>query len=155
MLRNMAASLIIHERVITTVEKAKELRPFIEKIITKAKRGTLHDRRLVRSLLGPAVTCRTKEGEDKLGGPYTGPSVLKKLFDEIGPRFAERPGGYTRVIKRHNRRLGDGGVTAFIELLKAGETRERERVAPAPAPRVTEPAAPAQTPSAETPPAAP
>src|SRR5262245_49812080 len=63
--------------------------------------------------------------------------VVKKLFDEIGPRFRDRPGGYTRVIKRHERRLGDAGQTAFLELLKAGETKvKKKRPAAAPAPKV-------------------
>ncbi len=59
-------------------------------------------------------------------------SALKKLFKEIAPRFANRPGGYTRIIKRHERRLGDGGRTAFIELLKEGETKVRARARPRP-----------------------
>ena len=88
---------------------------------------------------------------DEKGEP-TEDSVLKKLFKEIGPRFATRPGGYTRIIKRHERRLGDAGRTAFIELLKEGETKVRTK-APAPAPRVTEPTAPAEPPPAPPPPA--
>jgi large subunit ribosomal protein L17 len=79
--------------------------------------------------------------------------VLKKLFDEIGPRYADRPGGYTRIIKRHERRLGDAGRTAFLELLKEGETKVRSRAPaapPAPAP-VSAPPAPAPTQAAEKP----
>src|SRR5581483_1565696 len=83
-------------------------------------------------------------------GEPTDDWLLKKLFKEIAPRFADRPGGYTRIIKRHQRRLGDAGRTAFIELLKEGETKAKKTQAPAPAPRVTEPA-----PAPETPPAAP
>ena len=79
-------------------------------------------------------------------------STLKKLFKEIGPRFANRPGGYTRIIKRSERRLGDAGRTAFIELLKEGESKIRARPS-APAPRVTEPTPPTPSaPPAETPP---
>jgi len=87
--------------------------------------------------------------------------IIKKLFDEIGPRFKDRPGGYTRIIKRHERRLGDGGRTAFLELLKEGEVKVRAKApAPAPAPVVTPPApAPAAAapppPAPEAPPAAP
>jgi large subunit ribosomal protein L17 len=68
--------------------------------------------------------------------------ILTKLFKEIGPRFANRPGGYTRIIKRHERRLGDAGPTAFLELLKEGETKvqKKKAPAPAPAPRVEAPA---------------
>jgi large subunit ribosomal protein L17 len=130
LMRNLSRALVEHGRIITTVEKAKELRPFIEKLITLAKKGTLHARRLVIARL------RDKE-------------TVAVLFKEIAPRFATRPGGYTRIIKRHERRLGDGGRTAFIELLKEGETKVQSRT-PAPAPRVTEPA-----PSAPTPPPAP
>src|SRR5215470_14323970 len=89
LMRNLARALIEHERIITTVEKAKEARRFVEKLITLAKKGTLHARRLAIARL-----------HDKV--------AVAKLFKEIGPRFQERPGGYTRVIKRHERRLGDG-----------------------------------------------
>jgi large subunit ribosomal protein L17 len=144
-MRNLTRALVEHERIITTVEKAKELRRFVEKLITLAKKGTLHSRRLVLSRLGPLA--KAPFYDDK--GKPTDDSVLRKLFKEIGPRFANRPGGYTRIIKRHERRLGDAGRTAFIELLKEGETKVRARV-PAPAPRVTEPTPSA--PPAETPP---
>jgi large subunit ribosomal protein L17 len=122
LMRNLTRALVEHERIITTVEKAKELRPFIEKLITLAKKGTLHARRL--------VIARLQDNE-----------AVAKLFKDIGPRFATRPGGYTRIIKRHERRLGDGGRTAFIELLKEGETKVQTRT-PAPAPRVTAPTPP-------------
>jgi large subunit ribosomal protein L17 len=118
--RNLTRALFEHERIITTVEKAKEVRRFVEKLITLAKRNTLHARRLCLARL-----------PDK--------EAVNKLFSEIAPRFADRPGGYTRVIKRHERRLGDGGHTAFLELLKAGETKVRAKAPsapPAPAPKV-------------------
>ncbi len=128
LMRNLTRALVEHERIITTVEKAKEARRFVEKLITLAKRGDLHARRQALMRLPDRET-------------------VAKLFDDIAPRFKDRPGGYTRVIKRHQRRLGDAGQTAFLELLKEGEekpTRER-RQAPAPAPRVSEPeAAPAE-----------
>ena len=135
LMRNLARALILSEtgRITTTLAKAKALRPFVEKLITFAKRGDLHARRL--------ALAKTHDRE-----------VVQRLFAELGPRFADRPGGYTRVIKRHERRLGDAGFTAFIELLKQGETKTRARVqAPAPAPRVREPEE--ETPSP--PPAAP
>src|SRR5262245_44986241 len=135
LMRNLACALIDHGRIITTVAKAKELRPFVEKLITLAKKGTLHARRLAVARL-----------HDK--------DAVAKLFKEIGPRFSDRPGGYTRVIKRHERRLGDGGRTAFLELLKAGETKVHARApAPAPAPRVTEPTPPPPAPAPQAPPA--
>ncbi len=98
MLSNMASSLFKHERVVTTVAKAKELRPVAEKLITLARRGDLHARRLVERRI------RDKE-------------ISTKLFKELGQRFAARPGGYTRII-RLGHRVGDGAETARIELLK-------------------------------------
>jgi large subunit ribosomal protein L17 len=97
LLNNMAASLFEHGRVITTEAKAKELRPFAEKLITLARRGDLHARRLVER--------RIKDRE-----------TLSRLFSEIGPRFAARPGGYTRILKLGHRE-GDGADIARIELL--------------------------------------
>jgi large subunit ribosomal protein L17 len=155
LMRNLAMALFQHERIITTVEKAKELRPFAEKLITLAKKGTLHARRLALAKLGPTAKAEVNPESDEKTD-----TILTKLFKEIGPRFADRPGGYTRIIKRHERRLGDGGHTAFIELLKAGEKKVQKRApAPAPAPRVTAPPAPApeatQTaPAPENPPSA-
>ena len=98
LLSNMATSLFKHERIVTTVAKAKELRPMAEKLITLARRGDLHARRLVERRI------RDKD-------------VSSKLFKEIGLRFAARPGGYTRIIKLGHR-VGDGAETARIELLK-------------------------------------
>jgi large subunit ribosomal protein L17 len=97
MLNNMAASLFRHDRVVTTQAKAKELRPFAERLITLARRGDLHARRLVER--------RIKDRE-----------VTGRLFKEIGPRFAARPGGYTRIVKLGHR-VGDGAEIARIELL--------------------------------------
>ena len=90
MLNNMATSLFEHGRVITTEAKAKELRPFAEKLITLARRGDLHARRLVER--------RIKDRE-----------TLARLFSEIGPRFAARPGGYTRILKLGHRARRRGG----------------------------------------------
>jgi large subunit ribosomal protein L17 len=97
LLNNMATSLFEHGRLITTEAKAKELRPFAEKLITLARRGDLHARRLVER--------RIKDRE-----------TLSRLFSEIGPRFAARPGGYTRILKLGHRE-GDGADIARIELL--------------------------------------
>ncbi len=96
-LANLAGQLIVHERVTTTRAKAKLLRPYVEKIITKAKRGDLHARRTVLAKVGDT-------------------EVVTKLFDEVGPRYAERPGGYTRITKLGPRR-GDGTEMALIELV--------------------------------------
>src|ERR1700675_948699 len=131
LMRNLTRALIEHGKIITTVAKAKEVRPFVEKLITLAKKGTLHARRLAVARL-----------HDK--------EMVKRLFSELGERYQDRAGGYTRVIKRHERRLGDGGKTAFIELLKEGETKHRLQPAPAPAPEPEEP--PPEEPAAEQPP---
>jgi large subunit ribosomal protein L17 len=97
MMKNMATSLFLHGRVETTTEKAKELRRFAEPIITKAKRGDLHARRLVQ-----------RDIQDR--------EVLQKLFSEIGPKYAERAGGYTRVLHLGHR-SGDAAEMSIIELV--------------------------------------
>lgn len=96
-LRNMATSLFLHERIETTTAKAKELRPYAERLITLARRGDVHARRLA------AMKIQDRK-------------VLGKLFDEIAPRYAERPGGYTRVLKLGNRK-GDAAEMSLIELV--------------------------------------
>lgn len=152
--RNLTMALIQHERIITTLPKAKAVRPFVERLITIAKQNTLHARRLVIARLGPMAEAVVKpEKDDK--GEADNRTVVQKLFNDIAPRFAARPGGYTRILKRHEVRLGDAGATAFLELLKAGETRSRSKPAysaPAPAPKIEEQPAPAPEPTPETPP---
>ncbi len=106
MFRNQLASLIEHERIRTTLPKAKELRPLAEKMITQGKRDSLHARRLVRRWV-----------DDR--------SLIKKLFDDIAPRFAERPGGYTRIIKLGPRK-GDAAEMAILELVEKGEGEVEE-----------------------------
>lgn len=106
LLRNLSCNLIEHERITTTEAKAKELRPFIERLVTLARRGDLHSRRLVIARLG------NQKG------------AAKKLVDEIAPRFADRPGGYTRVLKQSYRRLGDAAPTAIIEFLGKDEKKK-------------------------------
>src|SRR5437762_9531038 len=98
LMRNLAKALFEHERIITTVEKAKEARPFVEKLITLARKGTLQARRLAKMRLGPCAHASAKWGEDDETEKRT---ILAKLFDDIGPRFHSRPGGYTRIILRH------------------------------------------------------
>jgi large subunit ribosomal protein L17 len=132
--RNLAVALFQHERIVTTLAKAKAVRPFVERLITLAKRGDLHARRLVIARLGPCRDTEVKPGDETDSDHRT---IVQKLFSDIGPRFKDRPGGYTRIVKRHQRRLGDGGLTAYLELLKEGETKVRTRE-PAPPPRVEE-----------------
>src|ERR1043166_5914526 len=149
--RNLALPIFRHERIITTLPKAKAVRPFIEKLITIARKNTLHARRLAAARLGPMATAEVKpEKDDK--GDADHRSILQKLFSDIAPRYLDRPGGYTRILKRHEVRLGDAGATAYLELLKAGETRSRAKpkyTAPAPAPTVQEQPAPHEQPSAD------
>ena len=101
LLSNMATSLFLHGKVVTTEAKAKELRPYAEKLITLARRGDLHARRL--------VSTKIRERD-----------ALSRLFTEIGPRFAEREGGYTRILKL-GQRQGDAAPMARIELVEKGE----------------------------------
>lgn len=133
LLRNLTMALIQNERIVTTVAKAKEVRPFAEKIITLARKGTLHARRLALARLGPMANARPDANlEDE--NERDDRTILTKLFQDIGPRFKDRPGGYTRIIKRHERRLGDAGQTAFLELLGAGEIKVRAKARSAPPP---------------------
>lgn len=100
-MRNMATALFRHERIETTEAKAKELRPYAERLITLARRGDVHARRLA---------ARRIQDRD----------VLAKLFDDIAPRFDGRPGGYTRVLKLGHRK-GDAADMALIELVERSE----------------------------------
>ena len=111
MFANMAAALINHEQIKTTLPKAKELKPFVEKLVTLAKRGDLHARRIAIS--------RVRDE-----------AMVKKLFETIGPRYEDRHGGYTRVL-RAGFRYGDSAPIAVIEFVdrdesaKGAEDRER------------------------------
>jgi len=100
--RNQLSSLVKAERIRTTLQKAKELRPLAEKVVTQGKRDTLHARRRVNRLISDR-------------------ELVKKLFDEIAPRYHERPGGYTRIIKLGPRK-GDGAEMAYLEFVDRGET---------------------------------
>ncbi|MFT7479144.1 MAG: large subunit ribosomal protein L17 [Gammaproteobacteria bacterium] len=99
MTRNMAASVIEHERIITTVQKAKAVKPFIEKMVTLSKEASQHNRRRAFAKL------RDKE-------------AVGKLFDVLGPRFKDRPGGYCRILKLAKPRLGDNGQRAILEFVE-------------------------------------
>jgi len=101
MFRNQICSLVDKERIRTTLDKARELRPVAEKISTQGKRGTVHARRQVRRWI-----------DDR--------ALIKKLFDEIAPRFAERPGGYLRIVKL-GPRLGDNAEMALLEFVEGPE----------------------------------
>lgn len=118
LLRNLATSLILHERIVTTVPKAKELRPFVEKAITLGKKGTLHARRLATAYFFAGNTGRMREVGRKMKPPepQAGVKAIGKLFDEVAKRYESRPGGYTRIVKLGHRR-GDGAELAIIELV--------------------------------------
>jgi large subunit ribosomal protein L17 len=113
-LRGLTTSVILHERIETTVTRAKAVRPQVERVITLAKRDTLHARRQAAAYLFE-------------------PRAVQKLFDNIGPRFADRAGGYTRIVRLGPRR-GDGAETAILELLgtrlaKKAEGKKKRREA--------------------------
>jgi len=130
MMRNMVTSLLDHEKVTTTDARAKELRKIAERLITLGKRGDLHARRQAASVL------RSKK-------------VVAKLFDQVGPRYKDRPGGYTRIIKLGNR-LGDNAPQSIIELVEEEFTAKPKKVAPAPKAEVKKAApAPSEEPKAE------
>jgi len=111
MLRNMANSLLKHEAIKTTLPKAKELRRVVEPLITLAKKPTLANRRLAFDRL------RDRE-------------TVVKLFNELGPRFANRPGGYTRILKM-GFRVGDNAPMAYMELVDRAEPKAEGEAAPA------------------------
>jgi large subunit ribosomal protein L17 len=117
MLRNMVTSLLEHEKITTTDARAKELRPLAEKLITLAKRGDLHARRQVTEVVRDSKT-------------------VTKLFERLAPRFADRPGGYTRIIKLGHR-LGDNAALSLISLVEEACAPKIKQKAPkaAPAPK--------------------
>ncbi|NUS05852.1 MAG: 50S ribosomal protein L17 [Nonomuraea sp.] len=141
MLANLAKSLFEHDKITTTEAKARLLRPYAERLITKAKKGDLHNRRQVLAVL------RDKD-------------IVFRLFDEIAPNYTNRPGGYTRIIKAGNRK-GDNAPMAVIELVEALTVQQtavreaeaatkrsvKEKAAQAEAPA---PAAAEEAPAAET-----
>ncbi len=137
MLSNMAGSLIEHKRVMTTVQKAKALRKVIEPLVTRSKENTTHNRRIAFALL------RQKE-------------VVTELFNVVGPKVGDRPGGYTRIIKTGNRQ-GDNAEMCMIELVDFNDmygkdekktTRRSRRAKTETAPAVEEAAPVAEAPAA-------
>lgn len=116
MLMNLTISLLTHEKIETTVTRAKELRRVAERIITKGKKGTLAARRDVIAAIGNKTMVVTKGKGVEVAEGETEIKVVKKLFDEIAPRYQERNGGYTRITKLDIRR-GDSSEMAVIELV--------------------------------------
>lgn len=111
MTRNMANSMVLHERIVTTLAKAKAVKPFVEKLVTLAKQDTTANRRRAFAELN-----------DK--------AAVKKLFATLGPRFAARPGGYCRILKLSKPRLGDNGERAILEFIER-TPKPKEEAAPA------------------------
>lgn len=130
LLRGLATDLLHHEHIVTTVPKAKEVRPIVERLITVAKRGVKAADPKGKTLAARRLVMTDVVNED----------VVTKLFDELAPRFMERPGGYTRILRLGHRR-GDGGEIAQIELLgsefdpKKAEAEKAEQESAAEAPK--------------------
>jgi large subunit ribosomal protein L17 len=118
-LRNLVTSLFLHERIETSVAKAKEARRMAERMITFAKQGDVAARRNVARFVYPSATIATDAAS---------PDAIQKLFETIAPWYADRQGGYTRII-RIGRRLGDAGETCYLELVKSDEQKEQDRAA--------------------------
>ena len=126
--RSLVLNLIEHESIITTLPKAKEVKPFAEKLVTLAKNDTLAARRRAISLLTERRIV-DEDAEQK--------TVINKLFKVLGPRFANRPGGYTRIVRLAGRRLGDGSPKAILQFvdqaLASTGVRRRKTAKAAPA----------------------
>ena len=148
MRRNMAQSLFQHGQITTTLIKAKDVRPFVERLITLAREGTLRSRQRVVALLGDRAALSKEEQEqydpmsyaqrhrvmmsrsgrrhrtgkvpasyNKKKYPFVARSVVNRLFEDIAPKFKDRPGGYTRIIRLAERRIGDAGDLAMLQLV--------------------------------------
>lgn len=150
MFRNLAAGLFEHGQIVTTLPKAKAVQPFVEKIITTAKEGTLASRRRVIAKLGrdrrgfewlylPKGAGEAEQSavqklvdqrkaffdlpesseveRNRYGELRKAPKLVKHIFDRVAPRYAERPGGYTRIVKLGKRRIGDGSELALLQLV--------------------------------------
>ena len=130
MRRNMVSSLFEHETISTTIQKAKEVKPFAEKLITLARNGTLASRRRAIAILNDRAIYAEEDGKMVKTG-----TVIGKLFSDLGPRYLDRPGGYTRIIKIAKRRLGDNGQLVLLQLVgpedsseaKGGKKKSRRR----------------------------
>lgn len=121
--RNLAAALFEHETISTTLQRAKHVKSFAEKLITIAKKGNLTARRRVIAMLPDRDIVKEVDGGIEKKG-----TVIGKLFSEIAPRYLDRAGGYTRIIKLAKRRLGDNGQLVLLQLVgkeSAAETKQK------------------------------
>ena len=124
MRRNLACSLFQHETISTTIQKAKDVKGFVEKLITLSKKGDLAARRRAIAILGSNRALYTDvDGEMTKTG-----TIVGKLFSELGPRYLDRPGGYTRIVKLAKRRLGDNGQLVLLQLVgqEAKQVEQKE-----------------------------
>jgi len=124
--RNLAVALFTHGQITTTIPKAKSVKPFVEKLITAARKGDLASRRRVIAQLQDRILVKSEDDEsvtrNKYGEVVDGPRVVKKLFDEIAPRYATRPGGYTRIVRLGKHRIGDGSDLCVLQLVGQDES---------------------------------
>jgi large subunit ribosomal protein L17 len=118
-LRNLAAGLFEHGQITTTVPKAKAVQPYAEKLITLAKRGDLHARRMVVARLRDRIMADDEANveRNRYGELRKGPKLVKHLFDEVAPRFADRAGGYTRIVRIGQKRIGDNAELCVLQLV--------------------------------------
>jgi len=119
--RNLVAQLFEHETISTTVARAKEAKAFAEKLITLAKQGTLQSRRRAIALLGDRDIISYQDNKAVKKG-----TIIGKLFSELGPRYLDRPGGYTRIIPLSLRRLGDNGPLVLLQLIGPDESPQKQ-----------------------------
>jgi len=117
--RNLACALFTHETISTTMPKAKHVKSFIEKLITLAKKGDLASRRRAIAILGDHDIVQEVDGEIERKG-----TIIGKLFSDIGPRYLDRAGGYTRIIKLAKVRLGDNSPLVLLQLV--GQEKQAE-----------------------------
>jgi large subunit ribosomal protein L17 len=130
LMRNLAAGLFISGRIKTTKPKARFVRGFAEKLITLAKKGTLNARRQVIALMQDRYIVDKDEKDvkrDKSFNVVKAPRLVKKLFDEIAPKYASVSGGYTRIINLATRRIGDNGEQVYLELVDPTQTKTTKK----------------------------
>ena len=120
--RNLAVALFEHETISTTIRKAKEVKGFAEKLITLARKGTLAARRQAISQLGDRNIFKDEDGQQVRKG-----TIIGKLFSELGPRYLDRKGGYTRIIHLAKRRLGDNGELVLLQLVGAEHVEKKHK----------------------------
>ena len=133
--RNLAVALFEHETISTTIRKAKEVKAFAEKLVTLARKGSLAARRRAIALLGDRDIISEEEGQQTKKG-----TIIGKLFSELGPRYLDREGGYTRIIHLAKRRLGDNGELVLLQLMGAKDLKKPKGSEKGKKKKVTEPA---------------